>query len=171
MGVCTVLVNHHDDMVIPAPLARVAARLWLATFSRRSGLHRTLRQLESAHVLRRRAIFGLSRAFAYLLLGGLLGHFVTQRRSLEAKVTRSERLSRDLIATADFDGYFTRLNDSWQRPLGWSSDELCSRPLIDFVHPDDREGTLSELACLADGQDGDRLSQSLPRPRWLLLLA
>lgn len=95
----------------------------------------------------------LSRALAYLLLGGLLGRFVTVRRRLEAKIARSERLSLDLMATASAEGYFTRLNDSWQRTLGWSSDELRSRPLIEFVHPDDRERTLAELANLNAGRD------------------
>ncbi|MBW3608301.1 MAG: PAS domain S-box protein [Actinobacteria bacterium] len=95
----------------------------------------------------------LSRAVAYGLLGGLLGRFVTLRRRLEAKISRSERLSRDLMATAGFDGYFTRLNDSWERTLGWSSEELRSRPLIEFVHPDDRERTLAEVANVAAGHD------------------
>lgn len=56
----------------------------------------------------------LSRAVAYVLLGGLLGRFVTRRRALESKIARSEQLSLDLMATANFDGYFTRL----QRLLG-----------------------------------------------------
>ncbi|MDP8909037.1 MAG: HD domain-containing protein [Chloroflexota bacterium] len=95
----------------------------------------------------------LSRAVAYLLLGGLLGRFVTVRRRLDAKIARSEQLSLDLMATASFEGYFTRLNDSWERTLGWSSDELRSRPLIEFVHPDDRERTLIELGNVSAGQN------------------
>ncbi|MDP8910082.1 MAG: HD domain-containing protein [Chloroflexota bacterium] len=95
----------------------------------------------------------LSRALAYLLLGGLLGSFVTVRRRLEANIARSEQLSLDLMATASFEGYFTRLNDSWERTLGWSSDELRSRPLIDFVHPDDRERTLTEVANVSAGHN------------------
>ena len=95
----------------------------------------------------------LSRAVAYGLLGGLLGRFVTVRRRLEAKISRSEQLSLDLMATASFEGYFTRLNDSWERTLGWSREELRSRPLIDFVHPDDRERTVTEVANLTAGHD------------------
>jgi PAS domain S-box-containing protein len=95
----------------------------------------------------------LSRAVAYLLLGGLLGRFVTVRRALEAKIARSEQLSLDLMATAGFDGYFKRLNDSWQRTLGWSLEELYARPLVDFVHPDDRERSAREIANVAAGED------------------
>jgi PAS domain S-box-containing protein len=39
----------------------------------------------------------------------------------------------------------------WEKVLGYSSDELRSRPFIDFVHPDDREATIAEAARLADG--------------------
>ncbi len=95
----------------------------------------------------------LSRAISYLLVGGMLGRFVTVRRRLEAKIARSEQLSLDLMATVSLDGYFTRLNDSWERTLGWSSEKLRSRPLIEFVHPDDRERTLTEVANVSAGQD------------------
>jgi PAS domain S-box-containing protein len=95
----------------------------------------------------------LSRAVTYLLLGALLGRFVTQRRALEAKIARSEQLSLDLMATAGFDGYFKRLNDSWERTLGWSLEELYARPLVDFVHPDDRERSAREIANVAAGED------------------
>ena len=95
----------------------------------------------------------VSPALAYLLLGGLLGRFVTVRRALETKIARSEQLSLDLMATADFDGYFTRLNESWARTLGWSLAELRSRPLIEFVHPEDREHTQTELAGVIAGCD------------------
>lgn len=112
-----------------------------------------------------------TRALAYLLLGGLLGRFVTVRRTLEAKIARSEQLSLDLMATADLNGHFTRLNESWARTLGWSLDELRSRPLIDFVHPDDRERTLAELASLATGIDTiafrNRYRSSDGSYRWL----
>jgi PAS domain S-box-containing protein len=95
----------------------------------------------------------LARAVAYLLLGGLLGRFVTVRRALEAKIARSEQLSLDLMATAGLDGYFKRLNESWTRTLGWSLQELYARPLADFVHPDDRDRWASEIATVAGGQD------------------
>lgn len=92
-----------------------------------------------------------TRATAYLLVGGLLGRFVDDRRKLEAKVDRHFALSRDLFCTANLDGYFEELNPAWEETLGYSRDELRSRPFVDFVHPDDREGTQAEAAKLASG--------------------
>lgn len=99
------------------------------------------------------AIGYISRAVTFLFVGGLLGRFVAARRALEGKIARSESLSLDLMATASFDGYFKRLNQAWERTLGWSLDELYSRPLVDFVHPDDRERSLAEIAKVAGGMN------------------
>jgi PAS domain S-box-containing protein/putative nucleotidyltransferase with HDIG domain len=55
-------------------------------------------------------------------------------------------LSLDLIASASFDGFFTRVNPAFTRTLGWDREELLSRPLLEFVHPDDRDATLKAVA-------------------------
>jgi len=46
-------------------------------------------------------------------------------------------LSPDLLCTRGSNGYFRELNSVWESTLGWTLDELRSRPWIDFVHPDD----------------------------------
>jgi PAS domain S-box-containing protein len=53
-------------------------------------------------------------------------------------------ISIDLLCFLDFDGYFKRLNPAWERTLGFSREELMSRPFIEFVHPDDRIRTLAQ---------------------------
>jgi PAS domain S-box-containing protein len=53
-------------------------------------------------------------------------------------------IERDLICTADSNGYFSSLNAGWERLLGWTRQELMSRPFIDFVHPADRDRTVEE---------------------------
>lgn len=53
-------------------------------------------------------------------------------------------LSIDMLTFADFTGHFRRLSPSWERTLGWSLEHLTSRPMIEFVHPDDRERTLAK---------------------------
>jgi PAS domain-containing protein len=53
-------------------------------------------------------------------------------------------LSLDLLCFNGFDGAFKRLNPAWERTLGYTLEELSSRPFIDFVHPDDGERTLAQ---------------------------
>lgn len=55
-------------------------------------------------------------------------------------------LSVDMLCIASFDGYFRRLNTVWEQVTGFSVDELTRRPFIDFVHPDDQERTMAEVA-------------------------
>ena len=93
----------------------------------------------------------LTRGVAFLLLGTLLGTFVDEHRKLKAQSSRSYDASLDLLATADLNGRFTRVNRAWERTLGHSPETMCSRPFIEFVHPDDREATIAETAALSDG--------------------
>jgi PAS domain S-box-containing protein len=53
-------------------------------------------------------------------------------------------LSNDMLCIAGFDGYFKRVNPAWERVLGWTPDELTTRPWTDFVHPDDLDATIAE---------------------------
>ena len=53
-------------------------------------------------------------------------------------------LSIDMLCFLDFSGYFKRLNPAWERTLGFTREELMSKPFIEFVHPDDRERTLRQ---------------------------
>ena len=55
-------------------------------------------------------------------------------------------LSLDLLCIASTDGYFKRINASFQRTLGWTLEELLSRPFIDFIHADDIAATLKGLS-------------------------
>ncbi len=52
--------------------------------------------------------------------------------------------SIDLLCFAGFNGYFRRLNPAWEATLGFTRAELLARPMIEFVHPDDRERTLAQ---------------------------
>lgn len=60
-------------------------------------------------------------------------------------------LSLDLMTVAGFDGYFKRLNPTWSRTFGWSTDELMATPITAFVHPEDRIEVLSARSILKDG--------------------
>ena len=60
-------------------------------------------------------------------------------------------LSLDMLCIADFDGYFKKLNPAWSETLGYTLDELCERPFVEFVHPKDRDRTVSESGKLLEG--------------------
>jgi PAS domain S-box-containing protein len=92
----------------------------------------------------------LIRGMAALLLGTVLGAFVDERGRLKADISRSFKQSLDLLGTANLTGWFTRVNPAWERVLGHSAETMCSRPFIEFVHPDDREATIAEAAALAE---------------------
>jgi PAS domain S-box-containing protein len=60
-------------------------------------------------------------------------------------------ISIDLLCFLDFSGYFKRLNPAWERTLGFTLEEMKSRPFIEFVHPDDRERTLNQNRSVRTG--------------------
>lgn len=55
--------------------------------------------------------------------------------------------SNEMLCVADNRGYLTRVNQAWTKTLGWSAEELTSRPYIDFVHPEDLAATVRECNC------------------------
>jgi eukaryotic-like serine/threonine-protein kinase len=75
----------------------------------------------------------------------------SQRRA-EQDLVRFFDLSLDLFCIASTEGYFLRVNENFPRVLGYTAQELTSRPYIDFVHPDDRDRTGAETDRLAGGQ-------------------
>lgn len=73
-------------------------------------------------------------------------HYVSQVQDITEKRKTAEALelrdkifthSVDMLFIAGFDGYFKVLNPAFENTLGWTIEEMMTRPWIDFVHPDD----------------------------------
>jgi PAS domain S-box-containing protein len=76
-------------------------------------------------------------------------HDVSLRKRMEAdlsQATAGDELDRDLTCAVSPDTKLARLGGRWSEVLGWSEEELSSRPLTDFVHPEERVEALTELA-------------------------
>jgi PAS domain S-box-containing protein len=60
-------------------------------------------------------------------------------------------LSADIFVIAGYDGYFKKVNKSTTVVLGYSEEELMSRPLVNFIHEEDRALTLINREKIING--------------------
>jgi PAS domain S-box-containing protein len=68
-------------------------------------------------------------------------HDITERKRAEEQVERIFNMTDYMVCVASLDGYFKRVNSSFEQILGYSPEELLSKPFFDFIHPDDVERT------------------------------
>ena len=93
-----------------------------------------------------------------LLIVGLLWQKRGRRSAEESLRQKTEELdqffnvSLDLLCIASTEGYFLRLNPTWERTLGYSKEELMAKRFLDFVHPDDLGRTEEAVALLSSQQ-------------------
>src|ERR1700733_10448155 len=73
-----------------------------------------------------------------------------ETRNGGARIARLFEMTSDLLATISLDGRFTLLNPAWEQLLGWSREELQSRPMVEFMHPDDVEPTLAVMQAAGE---------------------
>ena len=74
-------------------------------------------------------------------------------QSVEAtqrQYTRLIEASSDVVTILDRDGRFTYLSPAAERRLSYSPEELLDRPLLEFIHPADRDTAAQQLATLID---------------------
>lgn len=71
---------------------------------------------------------------------------INEHKKTEDELKRIFELSVDMICVADIvNGYFIKINPSFGKVLGYSDKELLGRPLVDFVHPDDKAKTIDVI--------------------------
>ena len=94
----------------------------------------------------------LAGGLLVVALGGALALNAARRARAQEELDRIFTMSQDLIAVADFDGRFTRVNPAAEEILGYTEEELLARPYIDLVHPADRDSTAAEADAIARGK-------------------
>ena len=86
---------------------------------------------------------------------------VTELKRLEDKLLRYENKYRYLVENAgetmivSQDGQVTLLNNRLSETSGYSPEEIQSRPLTDFIHPDDREFILDSYRKFVEDEPVD----------------
>jgi PAS domain S-box-containing protein len=88
----------------------------------------------------------------FLGLGLALSAFMGSLYSELETGNRFINLSVDMFCIAGFNGFFKNLNPSWQKTLGFTTEELLQKPYMEFIHPDDRQATVAEAERLENGE-------------------
>src|SRR5574340_1271820 len=88
--------------------------------------------------------------------GGSAGESLHEPRLQQAEAgeefEKVFNLFPDMVCMASTDGYFKKINRTWQATLGYTEQEILSTPFLDFIHPDDRDATMNEVARQIGGQ-------------------
>lgn len=71
---------------------------------------------------------------------------ITERKRSEQEIERIFNTTGYMICVANMEGYFKRVNFSFEQTLGYSSRELLKKPFFEFIHPDDIEKTKAVIA-------------------------
>ncbi len=75
---------------------------------------------------------------------------LTRQRDAENERDRFFQATVDLLTIHKLgETTYRQVNDSWVRTLGYSSEELCSKRFLEFIHPDDIEPTHRVLSGLS----------------------
>ena len=89
---------------------------------------------------------------AAFMVGLVINRFMGSLYSRLETGNRFMELSVDLFCVAGFDGFFKNLNPSFEKTLGFTTNELMAKPYLEFIHPDDRPATVVEKDRLEGGK-------------------
>jgi len=76
---------------------------------------------------------------------------ITEKKKAEDERNMFFDISVDMIGIAGADGYFKKINRSFEKTIGYSQKEFSSKPFINYIHPEDVQATLEEVEKFAAG--------------------
>ena len=108
---------------------------------------------------------------AFLLIAIIIGQLADRSKRLLAQRGKLLNLSPDPLCIRGLNGDFRSANEAIVTILGWSESELCSRPFLEFVHPDDQAQTKAAWDEIARGRTATNVENRYltkdGRWRWL----
>lgn len=78
----------------------------------------------------------------------LVTSIVSAQARADKRARRFFELSHDMLCTMDEEGRCQEVNGAWTQHLGYSSEDLRGKRLLEFTHPDDHERALAEAMSL-----------------------
>ncbi|MDZ8183382.1 MAG: PAS domain S-box protein [Nostoc sp. ChiSLP02] len=97
---------------------------------------------------------------------------ISNRKQVEGDRERFLAVGSDLQVITSINGYFKWVSPTFERILGWTAQEMTSRPWTDFVHPEDISASVSETGSLFSGNETMRFENRYRHKdgsyRWLL---
>ena len=77
---------------------------------------------------------------------------ITERKHTEKELENIFNLSLDMVGTGNLQGYFSKINSSFKRVLGYEEEEFLAKPFIEYVYEGDVEATLAILNEAIEGK-------------------
>jgi len=111
----------------------------------------TIQQSDGPHIYLA-VKFPLYDAVGRIYAIGGISTDITERKKNENSIIAADKffnMSLDMLIIAS--DKFIKINPAVTKTLGYSQDELMSKPFLEFVYPDDIESTLDEIAKLKTG--------------------
>jgi PAS domain S-box-containing protein len=128
-------------------------QIWTSEYRFRCGDGSYAEMLDRGYVLR--DADGAPRR----MIGSMVN--LSERRAAERERDRFFSLSAEMFCIASFSGHFVRVNPAFCSVLGYEPDELSGTPVLDLIHPDDREGALESARTVATGVHAQRYENRL----------
>ncbi len=78
---------------------------------------------------------------------------ITEEKEKNTDLQKLFLLTLDLLCITDLECNFIKVNNEWEKVLGYSKKELETRKFLDFIHPDDLAATLEAVEQLLKSKE------------------